>query len=367
MEKYFQKGEQILLKPQSEFYNGIYPTEILALEGNLLTISQPYDSGKIVIIGIGTKVTIIIADGSCLTAEVIERKHGKNAHLVLLLPRVLNTNSRLKLKGPRVISVTSGKGGVGKTNLCVNLAISLARKGLRTFIIDADLGTANTNILFNIKSRYNLEHLLSLEMDIFDIIVEGPEGIFLVPGNSGSKTLANLSNAQILKLIAKFQKIENLADVIIIDTSAGIGHNVINFVLASDEVILITTPEPTALTDAYALVKVLSIHDQNLPIKLVINHADNRREARKAAQHLLHVIDKFLPIKVDNLGYILEDKAVIRAIKHYTSHVIYSPNAPSSQCIEAIAQKLVPVAEGTLNKSFFDYVKKMFIRQNLAQ
>ncbi|GAB4257818.1 MinD/ParA family protein [Thermincola ferriacetica] len=174
----------------------------------------------------------------------------------------LKTKSSQKSKGTgkktRIIAVTSGKGGVGKTNFTINFALSLMAYGQKVIVLDADLGLANIDVILGISPKYNLYHVLKGEKTIQEIIVPGPQGLQIIAGGSGIQELANLRRWQVEQFIAKLGELEGLADILIIDTAAGLSRNVMSFVLAADEVIVITTPEPTAITDAYGLVKVMT-------------------------------------------------------------------------------------------------------------
>lgn len=355
----FSLGDTVYLKPESKIYKGTYSCQVLSLDANLLTVTLPYEKGKVVLLGVGTKVKIITSGKEVMEAEIVDKNHGKTSSFVLLLPKVLFSRA----KGPscpKVISITSGKGGAGKTNLCINLAIALAQKGLRVFILDADLGTANVDILLNIHSRFNLQHLIEKEKNILDIIVEGPEGINIIPGGSGLQSLSDLDNANLQRIINSLKKLDEYADVILIDTGAGISKSVMNFVLASDEVVVITTPEPHALADSYATIKVLQEKNSNIKAKLVINRAESKYEADKVAQHVISVAERFLKTRVTYLGYILEDQQVLKAIKKYIPVVIYNPNSKSAQCIKQIASALLGEDVKKPVKSFFDRVKAFF-------
>lgn len=184
------------------------------------------------------------------------------AEKLRILARTIKNQVESEIKGngkkTRIIAVTSGKGGVGKTNFTINFALSLMAYGQKVIVLDADLGLANIDVILGISPKYNLYHVLKGEKTIQEIIVPGPQGLQIIAGGSGIQELANLRRWQVEQFIAKLGELEGLADILIIDTAAGLSRNVMSFVLAADEVIVITTPEPTAITDAYGLVKVMT-------------------------------------------------------------------------------------------------------------
>jgi flagellar biosynthesis protein FlhG len=355
----FSFGDTVYLKPQSNIYKGTYSCQVLSLNGNLLTVTLPYEKGKVILLGVGTKVMLRAKDNEAIEAEIVDKNHAKTSSLVLLLPKVIFPKVK-RIVSPKVISIASGKGGTGKTNLCVNLAIALAQRGLRVIILDADLGTANIDILLNVHTKFNLQHLIDNKKDILDIIVEGPVGINFIPGGSGIQSLSDLDNAKLHRIINSLKKLDEFADVILIDTGAGISKSVINFVLASDEVIVITTPEPHSLADAYALIKILQQKNPHLSTNLVINRVETKQEAGKVAQHIISVANRFLKTKITYLGYILEDQQVSKAIKKYVPLIIYNPNSKSAQCIKQLTSNLLGLETKKPVKSFFDRLKEIF-------
>jgi len=245
---------------------------------------------------------------------------------------------------PRVIAVTSGKGGTGKTNFVINCAIALAQQNLKVYIIDADLGTANVDVLLGINSKYTIQHLVDKTKDsILDIVVDGPEGIKIIPGGSGLQSLTELTEEELNRVISMFEPLEEHADVILIDTGSGISRNVVNFLTAADEIVVIITPEPHSITDAYAIIKVLNERGAKQPIKMVFNMVDNVEEAKDVARRMLKVIGRFLDVKPEPLWYIVRDDAVGKAIKNFRPLLTYSPSSPAAKCLVSAAQKLNPL------------------------
>ncbi|MGI6224933.1 MAG: AAA family ATPase [Peptococcales bacterium] len=358
----FHINQTIYIKPQSPIYNSTYSAIITDITDSTFTITMPYDKGKMILLSVGTMLRITIPDKDIsFISEIEKRSFIPHPSLVLTLPpQLADKNTPKKTK---VISITSGKGGVGKTSFTINLGIALSQMGYSTFIIDADLGTANIDVLLNIHARYNLNHILSREKEILDIIMEGPGGIQLIPGGSGLQNLADLDEWQFNRLINCFQTLEKFADIILIDTGAGLSKNVINFLMASDEIIVVTTPEPHAITDAYAIIKVMDERNPSLRPKLIINRVDSPEEAKQLSDKMITVTERFLTLRLNNLGYILEDTNVLRAIKKLRPFILAEPDSPASQCVKNIAQKLMRPEETPqveIRKNFFHRIKELF-------
>jgi len=262
--------------------------------------------------------------------------------------------------GSRVIAVTSGKGGVGKTNFTVNLGIKFAQMGLRVVIIDADLGLANVDVVMGKMSKYNLSDVINSNKNILEILEEGYEGVKFVSGGSGVQELVKLNRTQLVDLLMKLGRLDEEADIILIDTGAGLSENVISFVHAAREVILVTTPEPTSITDAYALIKTITHKDKTKNIKVVVNRADNAAEAFNILDKLNIVTQKFLGVKLQKLGYILNDTCVTKAVKIQQPFVISFARSEASKNMNDIALTLMDNKE--LSPSSVSGIK-MFINK----
>lgn len=243
-------------------------------------------------------------------------------------------------KKARVITITSGKGGVGKTNITINLALTLSKMGLKVVILDADFGLANIDVLFGIIPKYTLLDLIHEEKNIFEVLTDGPDNIKFLSGGSGVEELIRLDRKKLRKFVNSIELLDKLFDVILIDTGAGLSQNVMNFIMAADEVLLVTTPEPTSITDAYALVKMVSRRDRKKPINIIVNKAENSKEAMEIANKLCMVSDKFLSLKLIKIGYILFDENVTKSVKMQKPFVIYNPKCQASKNITEIAEKL---------------------------
>lgn len=243
----------------------------------------------------------------------------------------------------RVIAVTSGKGGVGKTSFTINLALALAEYGQRVIILDGDLGLANVDIAFGLTARYTIEHLLSGEKTIEQILLTGPRGIGIIPGGSGVQGLANLERDRLKNVIANLGRLEKMADVLIIDTGAGLGHTVINFLQAADDIIMVTTPEPTALTDAYGLLKSLRIEAVEVPIHMVINRVRSEEDAQATFKRLETAVQRFLKGSLSFLGWVYDDTLVGRSVMLQEPLGISFPDSSAYRCIQWIAGKVVGI------------------------
>ncbi len=276
-----------------------------------------------------------------------------------------NTASLTDKPGSRVIAITSGKGGVGKTNFTVNLGIVFSQMGLRVVIIDADLGLANVDVVMGKMSKYNLSDVINSDRDILEILEEGPNGIKFVSGGSGVQELVKLDKKQLVDLLMKLGKLDEVADIILIDTGAGLSENVISFVHAAREVILVTTPEPTSITDAYALIKTITHKDKSKNIKVVVNKADNAAEAFNILDKLNIVTQKFLGVKLHKLGYILNDASVVKAVKLQQPFVLSFTRSEASKNMNDIAMTLIDDKEVSTNsvsgfKTFINKLTNLF-------
>lgn len=251
------------------------------------------------------------------------------------------------LKKARVITVTSGKGGVGKTNFTVNLALALAKLGKKVAVLDADLGMGNVDVVLGCSVPYTIMNLLEGNVSLNDIITDGPLGIKFISGGSGIHKLANLTNQQLAYIVNQITLLDEWAEIILIDTGAGISQSVMNFVVAADEVIIITTPEPTAITDAYAMMKTFASQRGTGVLRLVVNRVFERSEGTGATEKLIKVSSDFLGLTLTGLGMVYEDGNLIRAVKKQIPLLLAFPETISARCIEQIATCLL---EGEYSK-----------------
>ncbi len=242
----------------------------------------------------------------------------------------------------RVITVTSGKGGVGKSNVSVNLAIQFKKLGKRVIIFDADFGLANVEVIFGIVPKYNLFDMIYNNKEITDIITTGPLGIEFISGGSGVTELLKLDRYQINYMLDKLHDLDRLADIIIIDTGAGISDSVLNFVMSSSELLLITTPEPTAITDAYAVLK--AVKNRNLDvskINVLVNQVEYKDEGSEIFDKLNKVTSKYLSMELKHIGSLPRDKHLVRAVVEQKPVSILYPNSKISRAFEDLAATLL--------------------------
>lgn len=240
----------------------------------------------------------------------------------------------------RVIAVTSGKGGVGKTNITANLAYALARMNRKVMVMDADMGLANIDLILGLTPKYNLYHLLKGEKTLKEIIVTGPGGMMVLPASSGIEEMSDLSRGYKLTLLDALNSYKERPDFLLIDTAAGITGNVTYFNMAAKEITVIVTPEPASLTDAYALMKILHQGYARKRFRLLINMARNQAEAREVFRRLQQVTDHFLNIKLEFLGFIAYDSKFKEATKRQRALVELYPHSPASRCIYDLAEKI---------------------------
>ena len=248
-------------------------------------------------------------------------------------------------KDTRVIAITSGKGGVGKTNLAVNLAVAMQMAGKKVLLIDADIGMANVNVLMGRVTNRSLVDLLEDEIELEDVVEEGLQGVKYISGVAGFEAALNVNRTEQRKIHRKLGRVSELADIIIIDTGAGLSRYVIEFILAAHEVLLVTTPEPTSLADAYTVVKAYSKYAKKRSIKLVVNRIRDEEESFEVIERLNQTTQKFLKISVECLGYIYEDRAVRAAVKNQEPFILSKPNSPASRCVNELAKSLLTGAD----------------------
>jgi len=250
-----------------------------------------------------------------------------------------STNSE-RTRRTRTIAVTGGKGGVGNSNVAVNVALELASAGWSVSLLDADLALANADVLLGINPHYHLGHVLAGDRRLDEIIVEAENGMRLIPGGSGVEELANLSKAQQQRFIAELTAMEEDVDFMIIDTAAGIGHNVTSVMTAASDVIVVTTPDPTAVVDAYATIKVLHKICPTKPIWIVVNDVVGIGDAEQVFGQLQAAAKRFLQHRLEHIGTIPRDSELAEAVRQQVPVVEYAPDTPASRSLRLIARQL---------------------------
>lgn len=283
------------------------------------------------------------------------------------LRQIAKTNALAKRetasrKFPRVIAITSGKGGVGKTNIVGNLAVAMTRNGKRVVIIDADVGLANIDIVFNLRPEYSIRHVVSGEKTLDQVMVKTRHGIGIVPGGSGFADLTRLNEGEKLTLLSEFETLADQTDIIFVDTGAGISSNVLYFNGASDECIVVATTEPTSITDAYALMKVMSQTYGTQYFKLIVNMVDAEKDAKRVYGSLSNALDKFLKnVVLEYIGYIPFDRQLQRAVQKRSLLLDESDDSLAGEAMEKIAVTLLNTRDKNRsqgNLTFF--LNKMF-------
>ncbi|RKJ46465.1 MinD/ParA family protein [bacterium 1XD8-76] len=265
------------------------------------------------------------------------------------LRNIIKAQSRPRRQAARVITVTSGKGGVGKSNTAINLAIQFRKMDQKVIILDADFGLANIEIMFGTVPKYNLYDLIYQGKNIRDIITWGPMDVGFISGGSGIVGMANLSQDYLNYIIQNLVELDSMADVIIVDTGAGISNAVLEFLVASNEILLVTTPEPTSITDSYSLLKALNRHSRFKPeytsINVLANKVKNEEEGSMLYHKLNTVVSRYLKLPIEYLGYIPQDEQLSRAVMQQTPISIQNTSARSALAYGGIARKLMNVEE----------------------
>lgn len=264
----------------------------------------------------------------------------------------------------RIIAITSGKGGVGKTNFAVNMAIAYAQLGKKVILIDGDLGMANVNVLLNIVPTYNLMHVINKKKTMKEIIIDTEFGIKFIAGANGFSKIANLSLDELDYFAKQFASLGN-ADIIIIDTGAGIANNVLQFVAAADEVFVVTTPEPTAITDAYGIIKIITteIVDHSVDIKLIVNRVHSADEGKRISERIINIVGQFLNYKVEYLGFVYEDPVVQASVIRQKPFIFVNPTSKPSICMKHIVGK-IEKNEPEYNEGVSNFLKKFLSKKS---
>ncbi|CAG1065559.1 Flagellum site-determining protein YlxH [uncultured bacterium] len=257
-------------------------------------------------------------------------------------------DDQLANSGTRVMAVSSGKGGVGKTNSVVNLAIGFTRMGKKVLLLDADLGLGNLDVLLGLAPRYNISHLLSGERSINEVLVEGPEGIMILPASSGVHELTDLGTEERIALASHLETLGDAFDIMMIDTGAGISSNVLFFNMSAQEIVVVVTPEPTSITDAYALMKVMFQRHGERRFRLLVNSVRTRKEGIEVFRKISLAAERFLGVSVEFLGSVLQDDNVNRSVIRQKAVMELYPQTKASQCYQEIAREIceLPVQSG---------------------
>jgi flagellar biosynthesis protein FlhG len=267
------------------------------------------------------------------------------AHRLRQIMSARQGTEREKRNDSRVIAITSGKGGVGKSNCTLNLALALCQAGKKVVILDADVGFANIDVLLGITPGQSMVNLFDCRTKIWEVMQDGPEGLKFIAGGSGFQDLLTLDERQLHYVVNQLQELQGYADFILIDTGAGLNAQTLRFILSADEAIVVTTPEPTAITDAYALIKLVSNRTRELPIRLIVNRAATKTEGEQTAEKIRLVAERFLQRNVDALGFIMDDPTVAKAVRNQVPLLTRYPQAQASRCIQQVAAQLLEMPQ----------------------
>jgi flagellar biosynthesis protein FlhG len=340
-------GTPVSVRPAAKPTMSFASSWITEISQHSFSIGIPYDNGSILLWPVGTRLNISIPstdkENQIFTSEIVGRDITGNRTYTLMRPSAVSRTGRSAQTSSslRVLAITSGKGGVGKTTLSTNLAVAFAEAGQKVVVIDADLGTANVDVVLGLKPQYHLGHVANGQKGILDIALQAPGGFTVIPGGSGLQELTQLSEIQFTKVITSFNQLEGLADIILLDTGAGISRDVSNFLLAADEIVFVTTPEPHAMTDAYAIIKVMhSLHSTAVK-RLIINKADGELEAGIIASRLTRVVQQYLKEELEFLGGVEEDRVISRSLRKQTPLLLLEPSCVPAKSIRRIASKIM--------------------------
>jgi len=293
--------------------------------------------------------------------------------------KVININRRQAQKGrgpslsddcnneskARVIAITSGKGGVGKTSIVANLGYAFSKMGKKVLILDADLGLGNLDVLLGLAPKYNLSHVIMGERSIEEILVEGPGQMKILPASSGIQELTQLTREQKIQILTQLDSLIDSVDILFIDTAAGISSNVMDFNATAQEIVVVVSPEPTSITDAYALMKVLSLRYSEKVCKLLVNMATRPEEGREVFRQLHLVTDRFLDINSEYLGCILYDRKVPKGVKSQKLVSELFPDTQASKCFQDMARKIASMPPLDLPKGSSNLCWRHLVQNNI--
>ncbi|HEY0826915.1 MAG TPA: MinD/ParA family protein [Bacilli bacterium] len=258
-----------------------------------------------------------------------------------ILRNLIRSHNDTGKKSTRIITVTSGKGGAGKSNFTLNFALALQARGYKVLVFDADIGLANIDVLMGASPKFNLYHLLKKEKSIWEIIYKGHNDLQFIAGGSGFNDLLRLSDEELDYFAQEVNQLSGYVDFIIFDTGAGLSKETLKFIVAADETIVVTTPEPTSITDAYAIIKMVNNMKYNVPFQLVINRVTDAYEGKRTAEKISLVAKQFLDIDIPTLGYIEDDIHVSKAVKKQIPFTIAFPRCPASKGIGELADAFI--------------------------
>lgn len=361
-------GQEILITTNSAFYKKVYESRVISVDKDMLCISMPHYRGIHVPLNVGFVLNLHINTGDevlSFTGEILYRNVSERCFF-LRLPLHCNIQQKTSKRKCKFVTVTSGKGGVGKSTFVINYAIALARRGKKVALFDADLGMANIDVLLKCNSRYNIVDVIDGRKTISEVICPAAGGINIIAGGSGMQRLSGLSAVEYNRISNGFSYLESNFDYVIFDTSAGLSKNVTNFIFSSDETIILTTPEPHAITDAYSIIKVILENSREVKLKLIINKCETPAEGAEVLNRITNVVKNFLNYSMEPFGIIPESRIVIRSVKEQYPFVLKYPSSKVALSIEDLAEKEIHnvLREGCLAsnnlKPFINRLLKLF-------
>lgn len=266
----------------------------------------------------------------------------------------------------RVIAITSGKGGVGKTNIVANLGFAFSKLGKKVLILDADWGLGNLDVLLGLSAKFNLSHVIMGDKALPEVIMSGPGDMQILPASSGIQELTQLTFDQKIRVLTQLDFLVDSVDILLIDTAAGISSNVMDFNVTAQEILVVVSPEPTSLTDAYALMKVLSLKYAERNCKLLVNMVGSTQEALEIYRQLNQVVEKFLDISIEYVGCVLYDDRVRHGVRHQKIITELFPNSKASRCFATLAKKIDASAVSKMPEKDSNFIWDHLYRNQMA-
>lgn len=265
-----------------------------------------------------------------------------------------------KKKSTNIITIASGKGGVGKSILAVNMGLALADNGKKVTVMDADFGLANINVILGVLPKYTLYHVFKGNKKLDEILIEVDDNFYIIAGASGFYQLANLNSKQRNKILNQLESLNN-NDYLIIDVGAGISNNVLNMIVSSQQTIIVTTPEPTAITDAYGIIKsIVSVNKNDIKLNLVVNRVRSIIEAKQVSNRIMSIVKQFLDVDINYLGFIFDDPVVYKSVKEQEPFIRNYPKSKASSCILNLVNSITNGNIGIKEKSIKNFLKNFF-------
>ena len=334
-------GQEILITTNSAFYKNVYQSKVISVDKDMLCISMPYYKGLYIPLNVGFVLNLRINTGKDIlsfTSEILYRNVTERCFF-LRLPVHIEPQKNSQNRKCKFVTVTSGKGGVGKSTFVINYAIALTKLGKKVALFDVDLGMANIDVLLKCSTRYNIVDVIDGRKSINEVICPAVDNISIIAGGSGMQRLSDLTAVQYNRISNGFNFLESNYDYVFFDTSAGLSKNVTNFIYSSDETIILTTPEPHAITDAYSIIKVIIEEDRNINLKLIVNKCETPAEGAEVLNRITNVVKNFLNYAMHPLGTIPESKIVSRSIKEQSPYILTYPFSDVARSIASLAEK----------------------------